>query len=701
MKKEVSFDLNIYFIGDEIDIMYNRFEALKSNPKSGIFCFWNYFYIQGDYETQLKEMSEIYSKNLEKFEKDPVNNTFKEVIIVKMKEKDDAKVEKILDTFASDKKDVYCPFIIFFFDSKGDEFPQVKFDEDIYYISPLKVFSFKFDTLESQSTQDFHKRLFRICSYYNELGDQFLIWPKDSEEPIAYDLINSEFNSYVNIFCLGKTGSGKSTFLNKFFKEKKSKQGGTGKSTTTKIVRFGVDKIPIRIYDIPGFEDDKTIDKVNHKLIQTTSEMTTDKDKIHLILYFINNKDETLIYEMERKIIETLKKNNNDVRIIFVMTHSSIDPYTLKTEKKSKLKRKFDIMKDKVNKAINVISAIYGEPYTYNSGYFEQDSIIQKNLIFVNLENDYENEIKPFGFDKVIRSIYATITEGNDLTQLSKINEKLVFTIINKTKNNEELNKYLQECLSKGYILKHTSFANQRERAMKEAQKLYDNMFSLGKTILTISPFVRDIKLGVIKYQKYQFKKQLNRIFGFNIKDPNFDYNPNETDYEKMNRKFIEKNENKEKEGLINEIRKDYHANEVKSTWIVSNEIAGYVSYSFLFGGPVLFTIGAIGLAGTSYISYKQFKTDCTEYFEQYKKHYEEYKYLSLYNFINSVVFIIRYLEEYIIKLENNDDAAPPNVENLEKSVNHSIEENLKTAKGDDQNLANVEEIRNSISFLG
>ena len=95
--------------------------------------------------------------------------------------------------------------------------------------------------------------------------------------------------------------------------------------------------------------------------------MTTDKDKIHLILYFINNKDETLIYEMERKIIETLKKNNNDVRIIFVMTHSSIDPYTLKTEKKSKLKRKFDIMKDKVNKAINVISAIYGEPYTFIS----------------------------------------------------------------------------------------------------------------------------------------------------------------------------------------------------------------------------------------------------------------------------------------------------------------------------------------------
>ena len=582
-KKQVSFDLNIYFIGDEIEFMFKRFEALKSNPQSGIFCFWNYFYIQGDYETQLKAMSEIYYKNLENFESEPVNNTFKEVIIVKMKEKDDKKVEKILEIFASNKKDVYCPFIIFFFDNKGNEFPKVKIDEDDYYISPLKVFTFKYDTLESQNIKDFHKCLFRICSYYNELGDQFFVWSKDSEDPIAYDLINSEFNSYVNIFCLGKTGSGKSTFLNKFFNEKKSKQGGTGKSTTTKIVRFGIDKIPIRIYDIPGFEDEKTIDKVNYKLIQTTSEMTTDKDKIHLILYFINNKEETLIYEMERRIIETLKKNNSEVRIIFVMTHSSIDPFTLQNDKKPKAKRKVDIMKDKVKKAISVISSIFGEPYTYQSGYFKEDWIIQKNLVFVNLENDYENEIKPFGFDKVISSIYNTIIEGNDLIQLSKINKRLSFTIINKIKNDEELNKFIEESLSKGYLLKHTSFALQREKAMIEAQKLYDNMFTLGKTILTISPFLRDIKLGIIKYQKYQFRKQLNKIFGFNIKVPNFDYNPNETDYEKMNRKYIEKSENEKKEGLVNEIKKDYSANEVNSTWIVSNEIAGLVSFSFLF----------------------------------------------------------------------------------------------------------------------
>ena len=547
-EKQVSFGLNIYFIGEDIQYMYKRFETIKSNPKSGIFYFWNFFYVQGDFEAQLKAMNEIYAKNLEKFESDPVNNTFKEVIIVKMKAKEDEKVDKILDIFASNKKDVYCPFIIFFFDKIGNEFPQIKIDEDNYYISPLKVFTFKYDTFESQSTQDFYKRLFRICSYYNELGDQFLVWSKDSEEPIVYDLIKSEFNSFVNIFCLGKTGSGKSTFLNKFFGEKKSKEGGNGKSTTTKIVRFGLDNVPLRIYDIPGFENNETIDKVNSKLIQISSEMNADIDKIHLILYFINNQEETLIYEMEKKIIETLKQNNKDVRIIFVMTHSSIDPYIFQTDKKLKLRKKEDFMKNRVKKIINIISSIFGESYTYKTKYFKEGSLIQDNLIFVNLEIDNENDIKPFGFDKILKSIYKTIIEGNDLIQLSKINEKLAFAINNNVKNDDDLNKYIDECLSKGYLLKHISLAIQREKTFKEAQKLFDNWFGLGKKFITFAPYLKDYKSRILSDEKNQLKEQLNKIFGFDIKESNLNSNPNETDYEKINRNYFDKKENVKKE---------------------------------------------------------------------------------------------------------------------------------------------------------
>ena len=88
-------------------------------------------------------------------------------------------------------------------------------------------------------------------------------------------------------------------------------------------------------------------------------------------------------------------------------------------------------------------------------------------------------------------------------------------------------------------------------------------------------------------------------------------------------------------------------------------------------------TLGAVATAGTSYISYKQFKSDCEAYIDQYKKHYDEYKYLSLYHFINSVILIIKYLEEYIIILDNNDNCAPPNINNIIENLNQSIENNL------------------------
>jgi hypothetical protein len=402
---------------------------------------------------------------------------------------------------------------------------------------------------------------------------------------------------------------------------------------------------------------------------------------------------------MEKKIIDTLKENNKDVRIIFILTHSLIDPYSIQEEKKGKQRRKLDIVKDKVRKVINVISSVFGESYGYN--YFEKDSLTQKNLIFVNLEKDYESDREPFGFDKVIQSIYNTISEGNDVNQLNLFNQKIAVALINKVKNDDKLNNEIKEFLSKGYLLKHISFDVQKEKAIKEAQKLYDGMFSLGKTLLTISPFLRDVKLGINKYQKYQFKKKLNKIFGFNIESKGFDYNPNETDYEKLNREQIEKMDNKDnfakKQDLIKDIRKEYNANEVNSGWIIGNEVVGAICFGCLFGGPILLPIGAVGLAGSSYISFKTFKDDCTEYFEQYKKHYEEYKYYSIFNFINSIKLGMIYMEKYIISL---DDQAAPQVDNILDSFKRSIEDNIKTAEGTEKKQVNESEITSNIPFL-
>ena len=301
-KKILSFELNLYFIGEDIYPLYKNFDRRKQQDTGEIYTYWNYIYCEGNYENQLEGIKNKFIEKRDNFKKNP-DNIFKEVILVKLNKREENKIKEIFDSFADDQ-DVYCPFIIFLLNEQlkpGEKNTDIIPDQEEYYISPLKVLTLRFQKYDVEETGKLYKRLWRICSYYNELGDQFIIWPKYEESPHPYDLINYNSPSYINIFCLGKTGSGKSTFLNKFFNEKRSKQGGTGKSTTTKIVRYGIDEFPIRIYDIPGFEGNDTIKIVNKKLKETTKEMNNDKDRVHLILYFINFKEETIFYEMENK----------------------------------------------------------------------------------------------------------------------------------------------------------------------------------------------------------------------------------------------------------------------------------------------------------------------------------------------------------------------------------------------------------------
>ena len=687
-KKIISFELNLYFIGEDIEPLYKNFNSRKQQDTGEIYSYWNYYYCQGNYEKQLEEMQKIFKEKQENFKKNPAN-IFKEVILVKMNKLDDEKVKNIFDTFADDQ-DVYCPFILFILNK--EDLPEGKNkdiipDQEEYYISPLKVYTLIFQKYDVEETMKLYKRLWRICSYYNELGDQFIIWPKHEESPYPYDLINSDSPSYINIFCLGKTGSGKSTFLNKYFNEKRSKQGGTGKSTTTKIIRYGIENFPIRIYDIPGFEGKDTIKIVNKKLSETIKEMYNDKDRVHLILYFINFKEETIFYEMEDTIINTLRENNSDVRIIFVLTHCSINPYEEKLNKKKK-----DILKNKIDKCINIISTIFGKVYSIEQNYFKKDSLIQENLILVNFIKDYENDKEEFGFEKIIEAVYKTITKGNSMEILKSIERILFDAIKNKNKINSESDKNIESKLRQSYLLNQTTFALQKEKAIAEATKLYNNMFSIGNTAALLCPVARDVKLGIIKYQKYMFKKNLKKIFGFSIKSDSFEDVEKMNSYSNINQNYFEKKEiekeNKVKESLVNEIRNNYHETEVNSTWIFTNEVVGAISFGCLFGGPIGIAIGGAGLIGTSYISYNQFKKDCTEYFEQYKKYYEENKYYSLLNFIISIQKGIEFFRKYLEDLKNNNNQVIDlQVNPIVEGINENIKAELNSLDGESKEI--------------
>ena len=273
-----------------------------------------------------------------------------------------------------------------------------------------------------------------------------------------------------------------------------------------------MDGIPIRIYDISGFEDETTIEIVNKKLKETTNEMNNDKDRVHLILYFMDYKPETTFYKMENKIIENLKNNNSQLRIIFIFTHCDIDPSNSKLNKKTEA-----LVKSKINKTINSITSLFGENYSIKNNYFEKDQLIQDNLVMRNLMKNYVTNIEEFGFDKIIISIYKTIVDGNSFEILKSIKEKLTETIIKKIAIEQNLDKEIEKNLPKSYLLNQTNFKIQREKAIKEAEKLYNKMFSIDQITLAISPFFRDLKLGIIKYPKYMFKKNLEKIFGFKL----------------------------------------------------------------------------------------------------------------------------------------------------------------------------------------
>ena len=68
-------------------------------------------------------------------------------------------------------------------------------------------------------------------------------------------------------------------------------------------------------------------------------------------------------------------------------------------------------------------------------------------------------------------------------------------------------------------------------------------MFSIGQTALAMSPFLRDIKLGVIKYQKYMFKKNLEKIFGFKLENPSFKLDDSKKDYLSINQEYFDNRE--------------------------------------------------------------------------------------------------------------------------------------------------------------
>ena len=322
-----TFDMCVNLIGDSLDqflycISNNTYEsyAYQRFTKNTIYDYWDYLYNPSfDFYGQLAMVS-----NRLKIKKDSLSLNFKECLVVRVPNINAIEINYVLEKMNSLNREHYIPLMLFLCDNyEIDDFQKFKFDEKKYPKIDKRIIFFEKFEADINNPDKMHKikyRLERFCSYYNELGDRFTIGVGDKQND--YDLTEMNFPFTVNICCVGRFGKGKSTAVNCILGEKNAKENKSGTTATVKINYYQVSQFPVKIYDLPGFENDKTINNAVKQFKYLNEEIRQLQDQIHIFLYFIKSTDERMFTEMEYSIFNQIYQHK-DSFVLYVLTHSS------------------------------------------------------------------------------------------------------------------------------------------------------------------------------------------------------------------------------------------------------------------------------------------------------------------------------------------------------------------------------------------
>ena len=322
-----TFDMCVNLIGDSLDhflycISNNTYESYASQrpEKKSLYDYWDYLYNPGyDFFGQL-----AITLNRLKLKKDSLTLDFKECVVVRVSDISAIEIQYVLEKMNSLNREHYIPLMLFLCNSfELEDLKKFNFDQKKYSKIDKRIIFFEKYEADINNPEKMRKiryRLERFCSYYNELGDRFTVGNDIYKND--YDLTEMNFPFTVNICCVGRFGKGKSTGVNCILGEKNAKENKSGTSATLKINYYQVSQFPIKIYDLPGFENLETIKNAVKQFKYLNEEIHQLQDQIHIFLYFIKSTDERMFSEMEYKIFKQISKHK-DSFVIYVLTHSS------------------------------------------------------------------------------------------------------------------------------------------------------------------------------------------------------------------------------------------------------------------------------------------------------------------------------------------------------------------------------------------
>ncbi len=311
------YNLNINLIsniredGEKILNFFRR--KIEKTEIEKIFDYWNWeFNLNQSFDTQVDIIIKkfIAFKDGDEYESIP-----KECLIVISNESQAELILKKINDEINEKD--FMPLTLFLYKEKKFN---INIEKKYPNIDPRIIFIENLDNLDyfpdGNEFNPIQMILMRFCSIYNELGERFHIGEKNNIR--TYELTKNSFSFYLNIFCLGKIRQGKSTTVNCILNELKARESLGGTSQTNKITYYEVENYPIKIYDLPGFQDKESINKAVEKMKELNVEIESLKQKFHIILYILNNKSIDKFQDNEFLIFRELL-NHKEAKIIYIL----------------------------------------------------------------------------------------------------------------------------------------------------------------------------------------------------------------------------------------------------------------------------------------------------------------------------------------------------------------------------------------------